>query len=87
MNMPLERPIVFIDLETTGVNPSHDRIVEITVLKVRPDGSEEEKTVRVNPEMAIPSGATRVHGIADYDVAGLPAFSQYAKGFQAFFRQ
>lgn len=84
MNMPLERPIVFIDLETTGVNPSNDRIVEITVLKVRPDGSEEEKTVRVNPEMPIPSEATRVHGITDDDVAALPAFSRYAKSLQAF---
>ena len=84
MNLSLNRPIAFIDLETTGLNPSFDRIIELSVLKVHPDGSEEVKSVRVNPEMPISAGATRVHGIKDADVAGEPTFSQYAKNLLAF---
>ena len=84
MNLSLDRPIAFIDLETTGLNPSFDRIVELSALKVYPDGSEEVKSVRVNPEMPISDGATRVHGIKDADVAGDPTFRQYAKNLLAF---
>ena len=84
MNLSLDRPIAFIDLETTGLNPSFDRIVELSALKVHPDGSEEVKSVRVNPEMPISAGATRVHGIKDADVAGEPTFRQYAKNLMAF---
>jgi DNA polymerase-3 subunit epsilon len=72
-------------LETTGVNTARDRIVEISVLKILPDGSKEEKTVRVNPGMLIPPGATKVHGITDEDVAGLPSFSHYSESLLAFF--
>ena len=53
MNLSLDRPIAFIDLETTGLNPSFDRIIELSALKVHPDGSEEVKSVRVNPEIHI----------------------------------
>jgi len=84
MNLALDRPIAFIDLETTGLNPSFDRIIELSALKVHPDGSEEVKSVRVNPEMPISAGATRVHGIKDADVAGEPTFRQYAKNLLAF---
>ena len=84
MNLSLDRPIAFIDLETTGLNPSFDRIIELSALKVHPDGSEEVKSVRVNPEMPISAGSTRVHGIKDEDVAGEATFSRYAKNLMAF---
>ena len=84
MDIRLDRPIVFVDLETTGLNPSYDRIVEITVIKVHPDGSEEQRTVRINPEMPIPAAATSVHGITDEDVVNQPPFSRYAKNLLAF---
>jgi DNA polymerase-3 subunit epsilon len=84
MNLSLDQPIAFIDLETTGLNPSFDRIIELSVVKVLPDGSEEMKSVRVNPEMPISAGATRVHGIKDADVADEPTFRQYAKNLLAF---
>ena len=80
----LSKPICIIDLETTGVNPQVDKIVEITVLRVDPDGTNQQRTVRTNPEMSIPAGATAVHGITDAMVATEPAFSQYAKSFYAF---
>ena len=72
MDIRLDRPIIFIDLETTGLNPAYDRIVEITAIKVHPDGSEEQRTVRINPEMRIPAAATSVHGITDEDVVNQP---------------
>jgi DNA polymerase-3 subunit epsilon len=84
MNLSLDQPIAFIDLETTGLNSSFDRIIELSVLKVHPDGSEEMKSVRVNPEMPISAGAAKVHGIKDADVAGEPTFRQYAKNLMAF---
>ena len=84
MDIRLNRPIIFIDLETTDLNPSYDRTVELTVIKVRPDGSEEQKTVRINPEIGFPSAATSVHGITDEDVVNQPPFSRYAKNLMAF---
>lgn len=72
----LNKPIVFFDLETTGINVSKDRIVEICVLKVMPDGTETVKTWRVNPTIPIPEGASKVHGIYDKDVADEPTFAQ-----------
>ena len=84
MDIRLDRPIVFVDLETTGLNPSYDRIVEITAIKVHRDGSEEQRTVRINPEMRIPAAATSVHGITDEDVVNQPPFSRYAKNLLAF---
>ena len=82
--MHLLKPIVFLDLETTGLSTSNDRIVELTVLKVYPDGREEEKSVRLNPGIPISAGATKRHGISDDDVADKPPFSQYAKGLMSF---
>ena len=79
MNLKLTRPICFFDLETTGINISKDRIVEISVLKVFPDGKEESKTWIVNPEMKIPKEVTAIHGISDEDVLGKPTFKELAK--------
>ncbi|GIT69260.1 MAG: hypothetical protein Ct9H300mP27_03640 [Chloroflexota bacterium] len=62
LNISLTRPLVFIDLETTGLNVQTDRIVELTALKIHPDGNEEEKTVMVDPGIPISPGATEVHG-------------------------
>ena len=86
MNLNLKRPIVFFDLETTGVDTSKDRIVEISMIKVWPDGKEEVKTRRINPEMPIPAEATAVHGITDADVADAPRFAQVAKSLEEFIR-
>ncbi|MBQ5879325.1 MAG: 3'-5' exonuclease, partial [Alistipes sp.] len=72
MKLKLKRPIVFFDLETTGVNTSSDRIVEISLIKVMPNGEEIAKTRRINPEMPIPPEATAVHGITDEDVKDAP---------------
>lgn len=79
MKLNLKNPIVFFDLETTGVNISHDRIVEIAYLKVYPNGNEESKRFRVNPEVHIPEAATAVHHITDADVADCPTFKQLAQ--------
>ncbi len=84
MNLNLKRPIVFFDLETTGVDTSRDRIVEISMIKVNPDGSEEVKTRRLNPEMPIPPESTAVHGITDEDVKDCPTFAQIAKSLEEF---
>lgn len=74
MDLNLTKPIVFFDLETTGTNITSDRIVEISYIKVFPDGREESKTMRINPERHIPEEATRVHHISDADVADQPTF-------------
>lgn len=79
MKLNLSKPICFFDLETTGVNITNDRIVEISILKVFPDGKEESKTWLVNPEMPIPKEVTAIHGISDADVADKPNFKQLAK--------
>jgi DNA polymerase-3 subunit epsilon len=79
MQLNLNKPICFFDLETTGINITSDRIVEISVLKVFPNGKEERKTWRVNPEMPIPKEASDIHGILDEDVADKPTFKALAK--------
>lgn len=79
MELKLSNPIVFFDLETTGVNIVKDRVVEISVLKVMPNGKEEQKTIRINPEMHIPEEASKVHGIYDEDVKDCPTFKGIAK--------
>jgi DNA polymerase-3 subunit epsilon len=84
MQLNLRRPIAFIDLETTGINISTDRIVEISVLKITPGGKEEWMTTRVNPEMAIPPKSTVIHGISDADVATSPTFREIAKNLASF---
>ncbi|NOU59482.1 3'-5' exonuclease [Marinifilum caeruleilacunae] len=79
MNLNLKNPIAFIDLETTGINVAKDRIVEICIVKVSPNGEEEVKTYRVNPEMPIPAHASAVHGIKDEDVKDEPTFKELGK--------
>ena len=79
MKLNLKNPIVFFDLETTGTNINSDRIVEICYLKVYPNGNEESKTLRINPEMPIPAESSAVHGIFDADVADCPTFKEVAK--------
>jgi len=83
MKLNLQRPIVFFDLETTGVQITRDRIVEISILKISPDGERETKTRRINPEMPIPAEASAVHGITDADVADCPTFAQVARSLYA----
>ncbi len=79
MELDITRPICFFDLETTGINVAKDRIVEISILKVYPDGREVELTERINPTVPIPAETTAVHGISDADVADKPTFAQRAK--------
>ena len=83
-NLQLHRPLAFIDVETTGLSPHSDRIVELSILKIHPDGAEEYKSHRINPGVMIPAEATAVHGITDADVAGEPAFQQYARSIRDF---
>ena len=79
MKLNLKNPIVFFDLETTGTNINTDRIVEICYLKVYPNGNEEAKTLRINPEMHIPEASSAIHGIYDADVVDCPTFKEVAK--------
>lgn len=79
MKLKLKNPLVFFDLETTGTNIVSDRIVEISYLKIYPNGREESKTIRINPEMPIPASASAIHGIYDSDVADCPTFKEVAK--------
>lgn len=76
--LKLHKPICFFDLETTGLNVGKDRIVEISVLKVFPNGNKESKTLRVNPEIPISREAQAVHGISNEDVANEPTFKEIA---------
>lgn len=76
--LALQRPICFFDLETTGVHVAKDRIVEIAILKVFPNGNKESKTWLVNPEMKIPKEVIAVHGITDEKVANEPTFKPLA---------
>lgn len=79
MQLNLNKPICFFDLETTGVNITTDRIVEIAILKVHPNGKEESKRWLVNPTIPIPKEVTAIHGISDADVADKPTFKEVAK--------
>lgn len=79
MELNLSKPICFFDLETTGTDITKDRIVEISVLKVYPNGNSESKTWLVNPTIPIPKGASDVHGITDERVANEPTFKELAK--------
>ena len=79
MELNLKNPIVFFDLETTGVNVATDRIVELCYLKISPNGKEVSKTMRINPERPIPAEATAIHGISDADVANCPTFKEVAQ--------
>lgn len=82
--LKLIRPLVFIDLETTGVNVGADRIVEISLLKIFPNGNREIKTMKINPTIPIPPEVTKIHHISDDDVKNCPAFKEVAKDVNAF---
>jgi len=84
MNLNLRNPLVFLDLETTGMNIVTDRIVEIALIKVHPDGREEEKEYRINPEVPIPDVVSKIHGIYDEDVKDKPTFKEVAKTIAQF---
>ena len=79
MKLDLKNPLVFFDLETTGMNIGHDRIVELSYLKVYPDQREEVKTFRVNPGIPIPPETTAIHGISDDDIKDAPTFNEVAQ--------
>jgi DNA polymerase III subunit epsilon len=80
----LKKPLAFFDLETTGVNITRDRIVEVSIVKALLNGQEEVRTLRVNPEMPIPLESSLIHGIYDEDVKDSPTFKQVAKNLAAF---
>ena len=82
-HLPLTRPLAFFDLETTGIDPARDKIVEIAVVRIEGDRTE-ARTRRINPERPIPAEATAVHGISDADVADAPPFRQVARSFLEF---
>lgn len=83
MRLNLKNPLVFFDLETTGIDITKDRIVEISYVKVFPNGKEESKTMRINPERPIPPESTAIHGITDDDVKDCPTFKAVAKTLAA----
>ncbi|MCB0738150.1 MAG: 3'-5' exonuclease [Bacteroidetes bacterium] len=84
MQLALKKPIVFFDLETTGLNIGQDRIVEISLHKVEPNGNESTKTMRLNPEMPISAESTAIHGISNEDVANSPTLKQVASDIVQF---
>lgn len=84
MELKLKRPIAFFDLETTGIKVATDRIVEISIVKIHPNGKKEVKTRRVNPEIPIPKETSEIHGIYDEDVKDEPTFKQIARSLDTF---
>lgn len=84
MNLKLRNPLAFIDLETTGIDVAKDRIVEICIIKVNVDNTEEVKTIRVNPTVPIPLETSLIHGIYDEDIKDAPTFKDIAKELAAF---
>jgi DNA polymerase-3 subunit epsilon len=85
--LQLKRPLAFIDLETTGVNLSIDRIVEIAIVKINPDGSRQVKRKLINPEMPIPKASSDIHGITDEMVKDAPTFKQAGNEIKQFLDQ
>ena len=84
MTLNLTKPLCFIDLETTGINIVNDRIVEISILKLHPNGKEETRTMRINPTIPIPAEASNIHGIMDDDVKDCPTFAESCKSIASF---
>jgi DNA polymerase-3 subunit epsilon len=84
MPLQLQRPICFLDLETTGINISSDKIVEIAIIKIMPDGTKQVKRKLINPELPIPESAEAVHGISDEMVKDAPTFKQVANEIKQF---
>ncbi len=84
MELNLNKPLVFLDLETTGTNIVKDRIVEISLLKIYPNGDQESKTMKINPTIPIDPKSIAIHGISDEDVKDAPTFQEVAKNIQQF---
>lgn len=84
MELKLNNPIAFFDLETTGINVVSDRIVEISILRISPKGEEDVLTQRINPGIPIPEQTTQIHGITDQDVADAPTFKEVARKLAKF---
>ena len=87
MSFPIElkRPLVVFDIESTGISPRRDRIIELAAIRVNPDGTEERKCWLLNPTIHIPEETTAIHGISDEDVKDCPTFAERAKEIAAFF--
>ncbi len=79
MQLNLKNPLVFFDLETTGVNITHDKIIEMSFLKIMPNGDQDSKYYQINPEIPIPAESTLIHGIYDEDVKDKPTFKHIAR--------
>lgn len=86
MKLNIKNPIVFFDLETTGVNINVDRIVELCYIKLYPNGNEESKSMRINPGMHIPESSSAIHGITDEDVKDCPTFKEIASSLEQTFK-
>ena len=86
MKLNLFRPLCFFDLETTGINITNDRIVEIGILKIFPDGKIKEMNTLVNPEMIIPKEASDIHGLTNDKVDSMPTFKQISKEVYSFIK-
>ena len=84
MNLNLIKPLIVLDLETTGLNLVNDRIIEYCLYKIHPDGKKEIRTQLINPEMPIPPESTAIHGISDKDVAQKPVFKEIAHELNTF---
>jgi DNA polymerase III subunit epsilon len=84
MPLQLKKPLVIFDLETTGINVSKDRIIDIFLIKAKPDGTEESYYKRLNPGVPIPQETSEIHGIYDKDVVGCPLFGDIAKELNTF---
>ena len=82
--LELARPLAVFDIESTGVVPQRDRIVELAIQRIEPDGSVRKTVRRLNPQIPIPAGATAIHGISDADVATAPTFAEIAEKLYAF---
>ncbi|MBR4604073.1 MAG: 3'-5' exonuclease [Kiritimatiellae bacterium] len=85
LNLKLDRPLVIFDIESTGISPRQDRIIELAAIKVTPDGQEISKCWLLNPTVPIPEEATKIHGISDEDVAECPTFKDAADEIFSFF--
>lgn len=86
MALNIKRPLAFFDLETTGISITQDRIVEISVIKLHPDGSEDVRTMLINPTIPIPEEPSSIHGIYDEDVLDAPTFKEVAKSWDDFLK-
>jgi|SRR3989344_2384636 len=87
MMLELETPIIFLDIETTGLNYKRDKIIDMSLIKLHTDGREEVMSILVNPEIPIPSEATAIHGITNEDVADKPPFAAHAEALVKFIEE